>query len=66
MIDDITNRLQKEVTQIQKDMEKLESHIDAKLEKMDQKFQENLQSGLQQGLARISADLGNLIKQLIP
>ena len=66
MIDGVTTRLQRDVTQLQKDMEKLELRIDAKLDQMGKKFQEDLQVGLQQGLARVSTELGELIRQLLP
>ena len=66
MADGVTTRLQKEVTQLQKDLEKLEARIDGKLEKLGEKFQHDLQVGLQQGLAGITAELGNIIRQLIP
>ena len=66
MADGVTTRLQKEVTQLQKDLEKLETRIDVKLEKLGEKFQHDLQVGLQQGLASITAEMGNIIRQLIP
>ena len=70
MTDGVTTRLQKEVTQLQKDIEKLEVRIEAKLEKMgermSEKLQQDLHTGIQQGLASLSADLSNMIRQLLP
>ena len=66
MADGVTTRLQKEVTQLQKDLEKLEVRLEAKLDKMGEKLgeklQHDLQHGIQQGLAGISADLNNMIR----
>ena len=47
-------------------MEKLEARIDEKLEQMRNKFPEDIQVEIQQGLARVSTELGSLIRQLIP
>ena len=67
MAEGVSTRLQKELTQLQKDFDKMEAKLDAKLdvrfEKMAEKFQKDLQVGIQQGLASIIANLSNLIRQ---
>ena len=70
MAEGITTRLQKEVTQLQKEMEKLDSKMEVKLEKMGERLGEklnmDLQNGLQQGMANLAAELRGIIKQLLP
>ena len=46
MADGVTTRLQKEVTQLQKDREKFESKIEGQLAKMGEKLHNDLQVGL--------------------
>ena len=69
MVDGVTTRLQKKVTQLQKEMERMDVKLEGKLEKLGEKLSEkmqlDLQKGLQQGLANISAKLKSLIKQCL-
>ena len=73
MADGVTTRLQKEVSQLQRDLEKLEVQLNVKLDKMNEKFHLDLQVGLQQmnekyeqGMANITVEIGNVIRQCLP
>ncbi|OMO98259.1 Retrotransposon gag protein [Corchorus olitorius] len=64
MGDGISTRVQKELTQLHQQHEKMRSDLDAMASQLRSEFRNDLQSGLDSGLAKLSMELKQTMEQL--
>ena len=64
MTDGVTTRLQKEVTQFQKELERMDARTDEKLEKMGDKLRTDLFAELRHAVEHFNTEVSS-IKQLL-